>query len=179
MISNKTNKETIVYKTKKKVSMIRNNHNHKLQTTPWYREEEPHNNHKTSGRQTKQSNQLSLPHRDDCKTRMDTKKGTTKHRTNTESHTGRKNQLRINQNRTTALERTSANATRGLNAFYWYQIFSLDSAVVEAQKMLSSHEGEHSAILSTFIKLPFVIEIFVLSILSGRFSKVLLYVFKS
>ena len=24
----------------------------------------------------------------------------------------------------------------GLNAFYWYQIFTLDSAVVEAQKML-------------------------------------------
>ena len=30
-------------------------------------------------------------------------------------------------------------------------------------------QGEHSAILSTFIKLPFVIKIFVLSILSGRF----------
>ena len=29
----------------------------------------------------------------------------------------------------------------GLNSFYWYQIFALDSAVVEAQKMLSSHEG--------------------------------------
>ena len=28
-----------------------------------------------------------------------------------------------------------------LNTFYWYQIFALDSAVVEAQTMLSSHEG--------------------------------------
>ena len=27
----------------------------------------------------------------------------------------------------------------GVNAFYWYQIFALDSAVVEAQKRLSSH----------------------------------------
>ena len=36
-------------------------HNHKLQTNPWYREEEPHNNHETPGRQTKQRNQLSLP----------------------------------------------------------------------------------------------------------------------
>ena len=36
-------------------------------------------------------------------------------------------------------------------------------------------QGEHSAILSTFIKLPFVIKIFVLSILSGRFTQVLLY----
>ena len=25
----------------------------------------------------------------------------------------------------------------GLNAFYWYQIFTLDSAVVEVQEMLS------------------------------------------
>ena len=50
--------------------MIRKYHNHKLQTNPWHREEEPHNNHETPGRQTKQSNQLSLPHQDDCKTRM-------------------------------------------------------------------------------------------------------------
>ena len=27
--------------------MIRNNHNHKLQTNPWHRKEEPHNNHET------------------------------------------------------------------------------------------------------------------------------------
>ena len=50
--------------------MIRIYHNHKLQTNPWHRGEEPHNNHETRGRQTKQSNQLSLPHQDDCKTRM-------------------------------------------------------------------------------------------------------------
>ena len=48
------------------VSMIRKYHNHKLQTNMWYHEEEPHNNHETPGRQTKQSNQLSLPHQDDC-----------------------------------------------------------------------------------------------------------------
>ena len=48
-------------------------HNYKLQTNPWHREEELHNNHETSGRQTKQSNQFSLPHQDDCKTRMDIK----------------------------------------------------------------------------------------------------------
>ena len=29
----------------------------------------------------------------------------------------------------------------GLNAFYWYQIFALDSAVVEEQEMFSSHGG--------------------------------------
>ena len=38
--------------------MIRKYHNHKAQTTPWHREEEPLNHHKTPGRQTKQSNQL-------------------------------------------------------------------------------------------------------------------------
>ena len=36
-------------------------------------------------------------------------------------------------------------------------------------------QGEHSAILLIFIKLPFVIKIFVLSILSGRFTQVILY----
>ena len=37
------------------------------------REEEPHSNHETPGRQLRQSNQLSLPHQDDCKTKMDIK----------------------------------------------------------------------------------------------------------
>ena len=41
--------------------------------TPWHREEEPLNHCETPGRQTKQSNQLSLPHQDDCNTRMDIK----------------------------------------------------------------------------------------------------------
>ena len=29
----------------------------------------------------------------------------------------------------------------GLNAFYWYQIFALDSVVVEVQEMFSWHGG--------------------------------------
>ena len=48
-------------------------HNHKPQTTPRYREEEPLNHHETPGRQIMQSNQLSLPHQDDCNTIMDLK----------------------------------------------------------------------------------------------------------
>ena len=48
--------------------MIRKYHNPKLQTNPWHHEEVPHNNHETPGRQTKQSNPLSFPHQDDCKT---------------------------------------------------------------------------------------------------------------
>ena len=37
-------------------------------------------------------------------------------------------------------------------------------------------QGEHSAILLTFMKQPFVIKIFVVVILSGRFTQVLLYI---
>ena len=51
--------------------MIRKYHNHKLQTTPWHREEDPLKHHETPARQIKPSNQLSLPHQDDCNTRMD------------------------------------------------------------------------------------------------------------
>ena len=46
-------------------------------------------------------------------------------KTITESHNGSNNQQRINNNRTTALERTTAKATGGLNALHWYQIFAL------------------------------------------------------
>ena len=45
------------------VSTIREYHTHKLQTKSWHGEEEPHNNHETTGRQTKQNHQLFLPHR--------------------------------------------------------------------------------------------------------------------
>ena len=50
--------------------MFRKYHNHKLQTNPWHHKEESHINHETPGRQTKQSNKLSLPHQVDCKTRI-------------------------------------------------------------------------------------------------------------
>ena len=49
-------------KSLKNVCMIREYNNHKLQTNPWYREEEPHNNHETPRGQTKQIIQLSLSH---------------------------------------------------------------------------------------------------------------------
>ena len=73
---------------------------------------------------------------------MDTKQRTTKLRTITESHNGSYNQQRINNNRTTAAERTAAKATEGgggLDAFHWHQTVATDSAAVGAQKMLSSH----------------------------------------
>ena len=59
--------------------MIKKYHNRKPQTNHRHREEEPHNNHETLGRKAMQSRQLSLPHQDDCKTRMDIKQRTTLH----------------------------------------------------------------------------------------------------
>ena len=88
--------------------MIRKYHNRKPQTTTWHREEESLNHHETSGRQIKQSDQLSLPNQDDCNTRMDIKLRTTKHRTITDSHNESNNKQKSNNNRTTALERTTA-----------------------------------------------------------------------
>ena len=93
--------------------MIRKYNNHKPQTTLRHREEEQLNHHETPGRQIKQSNQLSLPHQDDCNTRTDTKQRTTKHRTITDSQNGIYNKQKVNNNRTTALERTVAFATGG------------------------------------------------------------------
>ena len=119
--------------------MISKNHNHKLQSNPWHREEEPHNNHEIPGRHIKQINQLSLPHRDHCKTRMETYYCTTKYRTITESHNGSNNQQRIYNSRTTTRSQSHWGWGGGFKAFYWYQIFALNSAVVEAQNMLSSH----------------------------------------
>ena len=54
-------------KQSKIVSMIRNYHNHTLQTNHLHREEETQNtnSHKAPGRQLKYSNQLSLPHQYD------------------------------------------------------------------------------------------------------------------
>ena len=44
----------------KQASLIRKYHNHELQINPRHCERKQHNNHNTTGRQTKQSNQLSL-----------------------------------------------------------------------------------------------------------------------
>ena len=49
------------------------------------------------------------------------------------------NKQQINNNRTTAFEWTKP--PEGSNAFYWHQIFILDSAAVEVQEMFSSHGG--------------------------------------
>ena len=122
--------------------MIRKYHNHKPQTTLGHPEEEPLYHHETQGRQIKQSNQPRLPHQDDCNTRMDIKKRTTKHRTITDSHNGSNNKQKSQQEQNNRLRTDSSLSHRGgLNVLYWYQIFALDSTVVEVQEMFSSHGG--------------------------------------
>ena len=94
--------------------MIRKYHIHTLQINPKHREEEPQNtnSHKTSGRQLKQSNQLSLSHQDHCKTREDTKywhnKTQTKHKTPTSNGRYIKQWFNINRTTITSLEWTVA-----------------------------------------------------------------------
>ena len=55
----------------------------------------------------------------------------------------------------------------------WFQYHLSLNAGEKYCRML---QREHSALLLTFIRLPFVINIFVLSFLSGRFTQVLLYI---
>ena len=117
--------------------MIRKYHNHKQQKTPRYREEEPLNHHETPGRQIKQSNQLSLPHQDDCNTGMDIKNQTTKRRTITDSHNGSNNKQKDSLRRDSSLSHRGGGGG-SLNAVKWYQIFALYSAVVEVQEMFGS-----------------------------------------
>ena len=52
------------------------------------------------------------------------------------------NKQQINNKRINALERKQPKPPGGgggVNAFYWYRIFALDSAVVELQEIFSSH----------------------------------------
>ena len=60
---------------------------------------------------------------------------------------------------------------------YWKLVFKTNYRLLQVKSMAECSKGsiQHSAILSTFIKLPFVIKILVLSILSGRFTQVLPY----
>ena len=113
------------------MSIIRKYHNHKTQKDTWHREEEQHNHLGTSGRQTKQSNRLSLPHQDDCKLewiQSNAQQSIKLLQTPTMGVTLTKSQQQQHHRlRTDSLPKPP----RGLNAFYWYQIFALDSAVVE------------------------------------------------
>ena len=92
--------------TKKQVSMIRKYHNYILQINPRHLEEEPQNNHKTPLRQTKQNNQLF------AKPWLQKLERTQSYaKQSIEQTQNPKMGATINNNRTTALERTAALAT--------------------------------------------------------------------
>ena len=123
--------------------MIRKYHNHKPQTTLWHREEEPLNHHETPGRLIKQSNQLSLPIKMIAileRTQSNVKQNIKQLQTPTMGVTINKCQ-QPNQGLRTDSSLSHRGGGGGINAFYWYQIFALDSAVVEVQEMFSSHGG--------------------------------------
>ena len=107
--------------------MIRKFHNNKLQTNPWHREDEPDNNHETN-----KANQqaLSSPSR-----WLQNYIGQKVTQEKVEQLQNPTIGVPINNNRITALERTAAKATMGSNAFHWYQIFALDSAVIEEKNV--------------------------------------------
>ena len=91
--------------------MIRKYHNRKPQTTK--RKEKPLSLHKKAGRQNKQNNQLSLPHQDDCNTKMDIKKRTAKHRTITDSNNGSNNKQKSKKQQNHRLRTDSSLSHRG------------------------------------------------------------------
>ena len=118
----------------------------KLQTNPWHREEEPHYNHETLGRKQSKTTSYLFPIKVIAKLEWTQSKA--QQNIINDSHNESNNQQWINKNWTTSLEQATAKATRsvcvrggGLNTFYLYQIFALDSAVIDAQKMLSSYGG--------------------------------------
>ena len=55
-------------------------------------------------------------------------------------------------------------------------VFKTNFRLKQVKSIAECSKGEHSAKLITFIKLPFVIKIFVVSIIEWPFSQVLLYI---
>ena len=124
--------------------MIRKCHNHKLQTNPWHREGEQHNNHETQGRQKSKATGSLFPIKVIAKQEWTQNNA----QQNIEQLQNPTMGVTINNDSTTTEpplqnghQPKSLGGGGGLNAFHWHQIFALDSAVVEAQKMLSSHGG--------------------------------------
>ena len=119
--------------------MIRIYHNHKLQTNPWHREEEPHSNHKTLEDKLSTASSSLFPIKKIAKlegTQSNVQQNIEQLQTPTMGVTLSTSQQQQNHR----LRTDSSLSHRGcLNAFYWYQFFALDSAVVEVQEMFSSH----------------------------------------
>ena len=139
--------------------MIRKYHNRKLQTNPWHR-------HRNITRH--QEDNLSKATRSLFPIKMIAKLEWTlsnvqqnieQFQTPTMGVTINKNQQQQKHCLRTVSSLSHRGGGGGLNAFYWYQIFALDSAVVEVQEMFSSHgslltnamyhHGKHSNQINT------------------------------
>ena len=124
--------------------------NHKLQTNPRHREEEPQDiySNKTSERQKRKATSSLFLFKMIARlerTQSNVYQNKDQHRTPTNN--GRYIKQLSNNNRTTAFEQTTALAAGGCGmgggviVFYWRQIFVVDSVFVNAHNLLSSHEG--------------------------------------
>ena len=127
--------------------MIGKYHNHTMQINPRRREEEPQNtnSHKTSGRQLKQSNQLTLPREDYCKTRKDKQKCITKQIPTHKTHTQCKVHKTMYQQQLNQCLRTDSSLSYWgcFNAFYLHQIFALDHVVIFTKIFLNNAMRHH------------------------------------
>ena len=110
--------------------MIRKYHNHRLQTSPWHRKDLPHNKNETPGRQTKQSNQLSLLQQDDCKTR-----------TITNSHNGSNNQSK----RGCKDQESIQSSTKPDPGYQWESDKHTVDTTNESQEVSPFPAGDHKA----------------------------------
>ena len=121
--------------------MITKYHNHKPQTTLWHREEEPLNHHETPGRQINKATSSLFP----IKMIAILEWTQSNVQQNIEQLQTPAMRVTINKQQNHRLRTDRSLSHRGwgggLNAFYWYQIFALDSAVAEVQEMFSSHGG--------------------------------------
>ena len=89
--------------------------------------------------QIKQSNQVSLPHQDDCNTRMDIKLHTTKHKTITYFHNGSNNKQKYSSIAIILMGKRDLVAL--LNLSSWWGVFNIASARSAIECFLPERKG--------------------------------------
>ena len=121
--------------------MIRKYHNHKLQTTPW----PARKSRSTITRHQEDKLSKAISYLFPMKMIAILEWTLSNVQQNIEQLQTPTMGVTINKKSTTTEPPPSngqqPKAPGGLNAFYWYQIFALDSADVEVQEMFSSHGG--------------------------------------
>ena len=118
--------------------MIRKYHSHKLQTNPWHREEEPHNNHEPQGIQTSKATSSLYPIKMISKLQWrqsNAQQNVEQFQNHTMGVTINNEINNNNNNRTTALERTAAKAMYFL---YWWK--KIESNIHLEQSFYFTHK---------------------------------------